>query len=97
MSHTDHLEEFSWLGVKEHSHKKLDIAWRLRHGALPLGYRTRHVDAESNGNCPWCVEERQTTEHFAINCTLSKEIWQIAYNMLNVTVDTKPPATVGSW
>ncbi|KAF0397178.1 hypothetical protein F8M41_009989 [Gigaspora margarita] len=67
-------DNFSWLKAKEHVNKKLDTFWWLQHSTLSLEYRTHHLDPENNSDCLWYTKLRQTTKHFAIECTLSKEI-----------------------
>ncbi|CAG8828147.1 38316_t:CDS:2, partial [Gigaspora margarita] len=48
-------------------------------------YQTCHLDSGNNEDCIWCAGVRQTIEHFVIECNLSKEIWRIAYNLMDVT------------
>ena len=62
---------------KEILNKKKDIFWRLQNKALPLGYRLMHIDKDIDGSCPSCPEEKQTPDHFALNCNISQTIWRM--------------------
>ena len=83
-----------WLAVKAIENRKKDIAWRLFHRALPLGYQLRHINPEENGDCTWCIDELQTIKHFIIDCRISQEIWKTAYSFLNTGQAELPPKTV---
>jgi exonuclease III len=82
-----------WPYIKTISNKKKDIFWRLYHRSLPLGYRLKYIESPEAEFCIWCNEKTQTPEHFAFECTLSKEIWSNAYRFLNFSSTLIIPTT----
>ena len=83
-----------WTLCKGIDNKKKDILWRLSHRALPLGYRLRHISPLESGDCPWCENELQTPEHFAVECKVSKTIWKEAYKFLRIQPTPEIPSTI---
>ncbi|CAG8693200.1 9960_t:CDS:1 [Ambispora leptoticha] len=71
--------KMDWLFTKAANNKKKDILWCIYHKAFPLGYRLRHISTTESGDCLWCPDELQTIEHFTLECSTSKRIWNEAY------------------
>jgi hypothetical protein len=84
----------NWLSIKTIMNKKKDIFWRLFHRSLPLGYRLKYIESPEAEFCLWCTEKSQTPEHFALDCSLSKKVWEIAYKFLKGNERFTPPLTV---
>jgi hypothetical protein len=83
----------NWLSTKTIVNKKKDTFWRLFHRSLPLGYRLKYVESPEAEFCLWCTEKSQTPEHFALDCNLSKKIWETVYKFLNWKEQLTPPST----
>jgi len=80
--------------VKKTANKKKDILWCLFHKALSLEYQLQHISPSISGSCPWCDNELQTAEHFALKCKVSKEIWKQAYGLLKTNQTETPPISM---
>jgi len=93
-SESDRKENWAWSLIKWVSNNKKDIFWRLLHRALPLGTRLGYMDSSISRDCPWCPNETQTIEHFAMDCRVSRKIWELAYNMFDPSQGVVPPTTM---
>ncbi|CAG8619623.1 2406_t:CDS:2, partial [Dentiscutata erythropus] len=93
-SEINRKENWAWSLIRWAPNYKKNIFWRILHKALPVGTRLAYVNPTVSRDCPWCPNESQTIEHFAIECRVSSKLWELAYDMFGISQDAAPPATI---
>ena len=60
--------------------------WNLAHRRILMGENLRRRGWEGPNRCPLYRQGEETTDHLLLNCSYSKEVWQLALGLQSAVI-----------
>ena len=80
------ISTWKWLSLNKRSYDV--VLARLRSGCTDLNDHLHKINMKDSPNCDFCINERETVEHFILNCQKYGNIRNALFNDLaNLDID----------